>query len=191
MSKLILLVVAAAWAGVLLPPLLRSRLDSRPGTSISSFRRQLSSLQRTSPGGMPMRSMARPLAGPTRHGYAPGYGAPQQLRRSSTVVSIDRSAGYDRGYGYDRSVPLERRSARVQPVATRNRALVKQRRQNVLMILVMSSVAFGFLSFVTTAQFARYGLVLSVCLLGGYVYALVQMRRTELDRSREYWPHAA
>jgi hypothetical protein len=178
MSKLVLLVVAAAWAAVLLPPLLRSRLENRPGTSISSFRRQLSSLQRSGPGGMSpqMRSMARPLVGPgTRQGYSPGYQAQQaqhgQLRRPVAVM--------------DPSMRLAHRGMS-------QRALVKQRRQNVLMILVMSVLAFGFLSFATSAEFARYGLVLAVCLLAGYVYVLVQYRRTEVARSgREYWPHAA
>lgn len=193
MSKLILLVVAAAWAGVLLPPLLRSRLDSRPGASISSFRRQLSTLQRSTPGGMPMRSMARPLAGPVR-GYAPGY-APQHLQRSSTVVSIDRSGraiGYDRSPSYDRSAPLQRRPARgAYHERAVSRSLVKQRRQNVLVILAMATLAFGFLTAATTAQFARYAFVLSVCLLAGYLYLLVQIRRNEADRGRDYWPNAA
>ena len=124
MSKLILLVVAAAWAAVLLPPLLRSRLDARPGTSISSFRRQLSTLQRSVPGGAPMRSMARPLAGPTRHGYAPGYRAPQQYARGNTVVSMDRSYRLDQ--------PMAHRQLRTHQSAARSRSLAKQRRQNVL-----------------------------------------------------------
>ncbi|MEZ5215949.1 MAG: hypothetical protein R2705_02730 [Ilumatobacteraceae bacterium] len=181
MSKLILLVVAAAWAGVLLPPLLRSRLDARPGTSISSFRRQLSSLQRTAPGAVPqVRSMARPLSGPTRHGYAPGY---QQVvpQRSSTVVTMARE-----GHRPERVAQ--------RPIAVRapQRSLAKQRRQNVLVILLMGAVAFGFLTAVTTASFARYGLALSVCLLVGYVYLLVQTRRNELARSSYgAWQRAA
>lgn len=64
MQKLILLVVAAAWFAVLVPPLLRARLERRPGSSVHDFRRHLSTLQRTSPqgGGLaPMRSMSRPL----------------------------------------------------------------------------------------------------------------------------------
>ena len=174
MSKLILLVVAAAWAAVLLPPLLRSRLDARPGTSISSFRRQLSTLQRSVPGGgAPMRSMARPLAGPTRHGYAPGYRAPQQYARGNTGVAMDRSYRLDQ--------PMARRQLRTHQSASRS--LAKQRRQNVLVILGMATLAFGFLTAATAAQFARYGLVLSVCLLAGYVYLLVQIRRSEMVRS--------
>ena len=46
MSNLILLLVAAAWAAVLVPPLVQSRLRNSPTSSVSNFRRQLSSLQR-------------------------------------------------------------------------------------------------------------------------------------------------
>ena len=64
MQKLILLVVAAAWFAVLVPPLLRSRFERRPGSSVTDFRRQLSTLQRSgvAPRGVqPVRMMARPL----------------------------------------------------------------------------------------------------------------------------------
>lgn len=63
MAKLVLLVVAAAWAAVLIPPMLRSRVDNRPNSSVTDFRRQLSTLQGTatnSRGGM--RTIGRPLA---------------------------------------------------------------------------------------------------------------------------------
>ncbi|MBK9180467.1 MAG: hypothetical protein IPM45_13075 [Acidimicrobiales bacterium] len=49
MTLLVLVILALMWAAVLLPPLIRSRTESRPGDSISSFRRQLSVLERTSP----------------------------------------------------------------------------------------------------------------------------------------------
>jgi hypothetical protein len=194
MSKLILLVVAAAWAGVLLPPLLRSRLDARPGTSISSFRRQLSTLQRSAPGGAPqMRSMARPLSsGTARYGYAPGYQqVPPAKRQSGTVVAMHRDGGYrlDQPTQPGRQQRPARAHHRSAAVA---RSSAKQRRQNVLVILLMSNVAFGFLSAATTASFARYGLALSVCMLMGYLYLLVQIRRNELMRSSyDSWQRAA
>ena len=63
MGQLVLLVVAAAWAAVLVPPLLRSRIENRPNSSVTDFRNQLSSLQRAMPSrGVAMRSMSRPLA---------------------------------------------------------------------------------------------------------------------------------
>ena len=64
MGKIVLLAVAAAWAAVLIPPLLRSRVDNRPNSSVTDFRRQLSTLQRAVPtrGMAPIRSIGRPLA---------------------------------------------------------------------------------------------------------------------------------
>ena len=63
MGQVILLVVAAAWAAVLIPPLLRSRIENRPNSSVTDFRNQLSSLQKAMPSrAVTMRSMARPLA---------------------------------------------------------------------------------------------------------------------------------
>ena len=63
MGQLLLLVVAAAWAAVLLPPLLRSRVENRPNSSVSDFRNQLSRLQRAMPTrGVAVRTMGRPLA---------------------------------------------------------------------------------------------------------------------------------
>lgn len=63
MAQLVLLVVAAAWAAVLIPPMLRSRVENRPNSSVTDFRRQLSTLQSSSnPGRGGMRSIGRPLA---------------------------------------------------------------------------------------------------------------------------------
>jgi len=63
MGELVLLVVAAAWAAVLIPPLVRSRIENRPNSSVTDFRRQLNRLQSTVPSrASSMRGMARPLA---------------------------------------------------------------------------------------------------------------------------------
>ncbi len=74
MAQLVLLVVAAAWAAVLIPPMLRSRLDNRPNSSVTDFRRQLNRLQgsATPPRGS-MRAMGRPLVqSPLQRQAAPG-----------------------------------------------------------------------------------------------------------------------
>ncbi len=49
MTTLVLIVLAVMWIAVLLPPYLRSRSSGRPSDSISSFQRQLSVLERSSP----------------------------------------------------------------------------------------------------------------------------------------------
>jgi hypothetical protein len=64
MQPVVLLAVAAVWAAVIVPPLLRSRVENRPNASVTDFRRQLSTLQRAVPTRtmVPMRGMGRPLA---------------------------------------------------------------------------------------------------------------------------------
>ncbi len=47
---LVLMILAAVWAAVLLPPFLRNRRDARPDNSVVSFRAQLSTLERATPG---------------------------------------------------------------------------------------------------------------------------------------------
>lgn len=48
---LVLVILAAIWAAVLLPPYLQNRRETRPGDSIATFRTQLQVLERTTPGG--------------------------------------------------------------------------------------------------------------------------------------------
>ena len=48
------LLLGVIWAAVLLPPWLQSRRDARPTASMVTFRRQLWSLARTSPGYGPL-----------------------------------------------------------------------------------------------------------------------------------------
>jgi hypothetical protein len=50
-TVLVLVILAAIWAAVLLPPYLQNRRETRPGDSIATFRTQLSVLERTTPGG--------------------------------------------------------------------------------------------------------------------------------------------
>jgi hypothetical protein len=185
MSRLVLIVVAAAWAAVLLPPLLRSRMDARPGSSVSSFRRQLTSLQRSVPGSgvSPMRSMARPLAGsPTRPGYGPVQRTNSTQARRGGVVAVD---------------PYDMRTARAgqgqrRAAPARTTTAAKQRRQNILMGLLIATVGTGLLAFTTAASSMKYAFALSICLLIGYVYLLLQAKRSEDERSvRQYWHSAA
>jgi hypothetical protein len=104
MRSVILLVVGAAWVAVLLPPLLRSRLENRPGSSIDSFQSRLSSLQRSVPSAG-VRGMARPLAGSqraeSRYTVRPvdvRY-APQRIGSMSQRVAQRSSAtAYSSGY---------------------------------------------------------------------------------------------
>ena len=98
MAKLVLLVVAAAWAAVLIPPMLRSRVDNRPNSSVTDFRRQLNRLQSTStPPRGAARAMGRPLAqSPLQRQAAsgrPGQPGParQAAMRSGNTAVRDRT----------------------------------------------------------------------------------------------------
>jgi hypothetical protein len=73
---LVLTMLAVVWAVVLVPPFLRNRRDARPDNSVVSFRAQLSTLERATPG-----TSLRPMA--------PSYSG---LRPSVATSNMDRSA---------------------------------------------------------------------------------------------------
>ncbi|MGD9703963.1 MAG: hypothetical protein AB7Q42_23230 [Acidimicrobiia bacterium] len=105
----------------------------------------------------------------------------QQVRRSSvgTVTRYDLAA--------DRRPARAHYAAPVRPVST-----VKQRRQNILVALGLVTLGSGMLTLTTAAMSVRYVFALSVCLLVGYVYLLVQTKRADEARTlRDYWQHAA
>jgi hypothetical protein len=85
MGQLVLLVVAAAWAAVLIPPLLRSRVENRPNSSVTDFRRQLNRLQSTVP--VPRRRLP-----------APGRPARSPRRRCSARWPVAVLAARDQGH---------------------------------------------------------------------------------------------
>lgn len=161
MGKIVLIIVVAAWIVVLVPPLLRGRQDNRASSSVVDFRRQLSTLQRSAPmrGTAPMRSMARPLA--------PAPSRTREMPRDWT--DYESSAGLRRG-GPQRGHHRHERGVR-RPVG------VRQRRQNVLMGLSMSTAGSAFIAFTTKNDFFVYVFVLSAMGLGGFCYKLSQIRR--------------
>jgi len=67
--------LAVVWACFLVPPLLRRHREGRPASSVSSFRQQLSTLERATPG-----TSLRPL--PQTRGSIVGSSYAPQLRRS-------------------------------------------------------------------------------------------------------------
>src|SRR5687768_17311730 len=159
MGQLVLLVVAAAWAAVLVPPLLRSRMENRPNSSVSDFRNQLSSLQRAMPArGVAMRSMARPLA-------------PSPLSRPAASGRPSLNNGHIRTHGGQpaRPQPADRRR-RPEPARTYDatprvrshaervarpvnpRVALKRRRANVLFVLALTTASTLFLAVTTRSQ---------------------------------------
>jgi hypothetical protein len=185
------LVVAAAWAAVLLPPLLRSRLENRPNSSVLDFRNQLSSLQRTVPArGVAVRSMGRSLA-------------PSMLARPAAPGRPDtRNGARVNGVVSSRMAPTSpttrpvRRDARMQEATLRPRqhggaaeprlapglaggraAEARRRRANVLFLLVLTTVCAGFLAATTDSKAMVYLFAVSIVALGGYIYLLVTVNQ--------------
>ena len=195
MTKIVLLAVAAAWAAVLLPPLLRNRSENRPGSSVSDFNRQLSSLQRSVPtrGMAPMRSMGRPLAQSPFARPAAG-GRPGQMHRGLSVASSqhrDSSApapavprmhgepgvarGHDAAAGPHRQAMVHRNVS--------SRLEVKRRRTNIVFFLLMVTAGSLFLAATTHTNAMMYTFALSFLALCGYCYKLVQVRQLEQQQS--------
>jgi hypothetical protein len=189
-TKIVLLAVAAAWAAVLLPPLLRNRSENRPGSSVSDFNRQLSSLQRSVPtrGLAPMRSMARPLAQSPMVRPAAG-GRPGQMQRTLSIASSNQRQ--------QSSVPPPRQRVHGEPGIARHhlneaqhrqalvhrapssRQEVRRRRANVLFVLFMCSCTTLFLAATTHTNSMMYAFALSFLALCGYCYKLVQIKQLE------------
>jgi hypothetical protein len=188
MGQVVLLVVAAAWAAVLLPPLLRSRLENRPNSSVLDFRNQLSSLQRAVPTrGVTVRSMGRSLA-------------PSMLSRPAATGRPDpRTGARVNGVVSSRMPPATqatRRDPRMQEATLRGRqhgdagrpvvafsgsrvAEAKRRRANVLFLLVLTTVCAGFLAATTDSKAMVYLFAVSLVGLGGYVYLLVTLNQQQ------------
>ena len=205
MQQLVLLVVAAAWAAVLIPPLLRSRIENRPNSSVTDFRRKLNRLQSTVPtrASGPMRGMARPLAqSPLQRPAASGRPGvqPAQMRRGGTRAhgtrTLDapsqremaprrRSHGDPTG-GQPRPPQHRdpRRRQQPQRVAASGGEL-QRRRSNVLFMLVLAAASTLFLAATTKEPVMLYLFVGAFLALCGYLYLLAQVRQ----RQTTSWPN--
>ena len=199
MGELVLLVVAAAWAAVLIPPLLRSRIENRPNASVTDFRRQLNKLQSTVPNRAsgPMRGYARPLAqSPLQRPAAGGRPGMQgaQLRRQHGSTAV-REAPRRRSHGDPSGAqprPAEPRRAAETRRAARREApqhhpghqmsstdQLRRRRSNVLFMLVITTGATLFLAATTDETVLLYVFAMSFLALCAYAYVLAQTRQRE------------
>ncbi len=198
MGTLILLVVGAAWMAVLLPPLMRSRFDGGSVSSVSDFRRQLNTLQRTQAprAQAPMRAMARPLAPSPARGPRPMQ-APRTARPAQP-----RTAGHARPHlvPVDQPAPRHRRSHHTAEMTRQHfapeemfmspREIVRRRRTNVLYGLLAVNGLSLFLAFTTGSTAMVYFFGIAAIALVGYCYTLVQIRNQEYLR-RYYGSHRA
>ncbi|MFM9138923.1 MAG: hypothetical protein ACKOQZ_12565 [Actinomycetota bacterium] len=155
MSKLILIIVGAAWMAVLLPPLVRAKLNGSPANSVTQFRRQLNSLENA--GGLP-RNLARPLA-------------PSGQRRA-TQARVPRTGGLTGAL-----VRPEGTRAHRAPMYRSAAELQRQRRQNIVVGNFGVVIVSLFLDATTGGNsFFLYAFTVSLLVLIGYCYVLVQLR---------------
>jgi len=174
MSKLILIIVGAAWLAVLLPPMVRAKLHGSPSNSVSNFRRQLNSLE--SSGGRSqqgqLRNMARPLAPSQQYrSVAQRTSRPQQGALSNLTGALIRPEG----------VRHHRAPAMLNP-----QAMVRQRRQNLVVGMAVVTGISLFLAFTTGSSAFVYLFTVSLLALCGYCYVLVQLR---IKRENERYLH--
>ncbi len=200
MGKIVLLAMVAAWAAVLIPPLFRSRVDNRPNSSIHDFRRHLSTLQRTVPTRQvaPMRAMARPLAhsGHTRatakvniDGRNVAHHATLQAptRTTGTRQHGPREQDPRRHGGSGQSQPRPQRPARRPAPQISQREMLRRRRTNALVTLLLVTVVALFLAATTKATALLYVFAVAFIALGVYCYKLVQLRAMERNDGDSYY----
>jgi len=214
MAQLVLLVVAAAWAAVLLPPMLRSRVENRPNSSVTDFRRQLNKLQSTAtPARGTMRTVGRPLAQSPLQRPAAG-GRPSQPHPHHRQAAVHSgSAAPTRTRSGSGSRPAEQRAPRNDtqfrthgdPTGGHDRphrqthmdrhadspsgprAAVKRRRSNILFLLVITTACTLFLAGTTSSTVMLYIFALSFLALCGYVYLLAQLRQRDAAGWNDGW----
>lgn len=96
MGVVILLVLAAVWVAVLIPPIVRARADIRPTGSVSDFHRQLQVLARTTPYGPSAHSSltytATDAAGPL-YRFAPRMSPRQRSIRRRRDILVGLAVG--------------------------------------------------------------------------------------------------
>ena len=205
MAQLVLLVVAAAWAAVLIPPMLRSRVDNRPNSSVTDFRRQLSTLQSSST--PRMRAIGRPLApsplqrpaaagrpGHPHHRQAALHGTTTPTRTRAAGPRPAERAGQASFRTHGGNEPAHRQThmerphhapRTVRPVAARSD--VRRRRSNVLFMLVVTTACTLFLAATTSSTVLLYVFALAFLALCGYVYLLAQLRQRESSGWGDGW----
>lgn len=192
---------------VLLPPVLRSRFDGGGVSSVSDFRRQLNTLQRTQgPVGAPhaMRAMSRPLAPAPRS--VPGRALPGRPMPSRAPMQAAPTRGYQRprlvaSDGMLEQEPRHRRSHHTAELPRHHyaaesafmspREVVRRRRVNVLYGLIAANALTLFLGLTTGSSMMVYGFTVAFLGLGAYCYILVQLRNQEYLRRYYGQRHAA
>lgn len=191
---MVLVILAVMWVLVLVPPLLRSRTDGRPNHSISSFQRQLRTLQRT--GGYPARGSVTYLRAQPGAARRPTAGRPGAYPRGvPQYADEDHDDGYDDGYRSSFGPvqrPHQRQATRSARYAALEREAMRRRRMNVLLLLAGATFVCSVLAFGMGVTYLTWVAIGCAFALGAYVLLLVQLRRAaELRSSRSSWSRMA
>ena len=186
MSQLVLLIIGAMWMAVLLPPLLRSRFDGGAVSSVSDFRRQLNTLQRSQVPGTQgqMRAMVRPLAPSprtspmVRQNMAP-RGAQPRHRLVASDGMLETEPRHRRTH---HTAELPRAHYAAETAFMSPREVVRRRRVNVLYGMIAANAVTLFLGLTTGSTAMVYGFTVAFLGLAAYCYVLVQLRNQEYLR---------
>lgn len=203
-----MLVVAAAWAAVLIPPLLRSRIENRPNSSITDFRRKLNRLENTVPPraaggvrGMSRQLVQSPLHRPAASGR-PGVQPVQARRggsrshgmRAATIAPVREPAPRRRSHGDPTGAQPRPQQVGQAPqhrqahLARHNVSAddqLRRRRSNVTVMLVLTACSTLFLAATTQEPSMLYVFAISFLALCGYLYLLASVRQRESSS----WPN--
>jgi 4-amino-4-deoxy-L-arabinose transferase-like glycosyltransferase len=162
LAIVVLLILAALWAALLLPPYLRNRSENRPADSIGDFRHQLRVLQRTGPASV---RPANRLWGPTPSHPVPPY-SPYAARSAAFAPTATRRVGPSR---------------LMSPELQRRRAAQRRRRDIFLSLTAMTGLS-GLIGFVPGLSAVWYLTGVMAMALIGYTMLLVRMRNTAAER---------
>lgn len=154
---LVLVILGLIWGFVLIPPYLQTRRESRPSDSIASFRQQLSTLERTTPGA-PRSNLSRLDVG--------RYDIPRYDPRSNVSQLAGRPAA-------------RRRPAPSQ--AAMRRAEARRRRRDVFVTL-LGAVGVSFLLAVVFGGSIWMLQVLIDVAFVAYVAMLVSIQQQSAER---------
>ena len=163
---MVLLILAALWAALLVPPYIRNRSESRPADSIGDFRHPLRVLQRTGPSSV---QPANRLWGPANS--VPPY-APYATGRAAI-------AGRQ---------PI----GRVSPDVMRRRATQRRRRDIFLSLSALTSLS-AVCGFVPGLSAVWYLTAVMALALVGYTVLLLRIRAVvaERDMKLRFLPSAS
>ena len=213
MTPVVLLILVVMWVAVLLPPYLRNRGESRPSSSVSSFRRKLDVLERQAPSSrghvspyLPVTSThvhgAQPADGPlpegSRHPLTHG-GRPRLVPLGSTSTPsasvTPQPESDDPTYLLAPEGDLKPRPSRVGadgavPSYVLSRRAARKRRRDILFTLSAACGVTLVLS-IGLGGMAFFLFLLSFAALASYVFLLIQMQksRAEAEIKVAFLPH--